>query len=929
MRPGTSGQGRLSTGRLFIPAILLLAGCASSGDVEQIRKEREQAKAKMRAELQQERDLAASMERESEARKASAEKLAQALGGKGAGKLSSLGASGSCPANTNTNQLAVQLVNDSNLHDSQVYALLTGKGIGWTSSGVPGGLAYLDIGVNPTGTQTAGPLSGLTPCGSVTSPYTGALRPVYQFSVAAISSGRLMVSYATPVAVTNGAFPNGAESFRWDKMELAYPAPGGADLTSMDFFGIPMQYDYLDAGNNVIATMTYYASTGTILNQLYGLSAQMGSAFRPSGWTPSQGVSPFIRVMGPSLLASNSTTGSPAPYPSYASYLASLVGQSFADNGFSNAGCPAIPYSYKGKFASDGNGGYAVTLTGTTSGAPCGIPPGATTAQGTATIANGALKAVTITNPGSDYFSGAPTVTFTGGGGTGAQGTATLSSSGTVSGVTISNGGTGYTSAPTVTFAAPPTPPATVALPPNLTVTVNLPAPSSTAGYDVNLYGAPATAFTVPTTGMTPQQIASVPNSLYAVIAGDFMAGMNFGYAGKGSNVPQNTANWYSNPPTLYPFGGARKTNDGYYNPYAAVFYNLSDAYGFAYSDRGGRPSPFVPVPSGATTLRVTILNDTRLDAPIVTVSNPTKTSLTIAWPASSGATGYAVKVTYGGGIPVPGVTLTPATPSPAGTTIAGLSAGTTYQISVTATGPNSTQSYTVPVYATTTGQITPPSGSIPFGTSLSWSANTSGQMPAGYQVAINNAPYTLGASAPIQGAPGLNIYGLTITDAGSKTVYQGNYVVNLSSLTPSSIPPGVTFGAPNVGSSFAKGTTAVSGGAVTSVTVTNGGSGYTSVPGVGFDPSPGSTVAQGTATLSGQSVSAVTITNGGSYTMFTINNAFLTPPISNLLTPGWNGGSANNFPAGPILNNTTLGIGTPFAPVPDKKAAPVVFPAP
>ncbi len=903
-------------GSLLLAASLVWAGCASSGDVEQVRQERAQAKAKMSAELQQERALAASMEKESEAKKASAEKLAQALGGKGNGKSSSLGASGPCPNNTATNQLAVQVVNDSGLPDSQVYVLLTGKGIGWTSSGVPSGLAYLDIGVNPTGTQAAGALSSLTPCGTTISPYTGATRNVYQFSVSAISSGRLMVSYTTPVAVTNGAFPNGTESFRWDKMELAYPAPGGADLTSMDFFGIPMQYDYLDNSSNVLATMTYYTSTGTILNQLYGLSSQMGTAFLPSGWTPSQGVSPFIRVMGPSLLASNSTTGSPAPYPSYASYLASLVGQSFADNGFSNAGCPAIPYSYNGKFASDGKGGYTVTLTGTTTGAPCGIPPGVTTAQGTATI----------TNPGSDYFSGAPTVTFTGGGGSGAQGTATLSSSGTVSGVTISNGGTGYTSAPTVTFSAPPTPPSNVTLPANLTVTVNLPAPSSKAGYDVNLYGAPATAFTVPTTGMTPQQIASVPNSLYAVIAGDFMAGMNFGYAGKKSNAPQNTANWYSNPPTLYPFGGARTTNDGYYNPYAAVFYNLSDAYGFAYSDRGGRPSPFVPVPSGATTLRVTILNDTRLDAPIVTVSNPTNTSLAITWPPSSSATGYTVNVSYGGGIPVSGITLNPATPSPSGTTISGLSPGTTYQLSVTATG-SSIQSYTVPVYGTTTGQIKPPSGSIPFGTSLSWSANTSGKLPSGYQISINNSSYTLGASVPIQGAQGLNIYGLTIRDASSKTVYQGNYVVNLSSLTPSSIPPGVTFGAPNVGSSFAKGTTTASGGAVTSVTVTNGGSGYTSVPGVGFDPSPGGTVAQGTATISGGAVTSVTVTNGGSYTMFNINNAFLTPPISNLLTPGWNGGSANSFPTVSILNNNTLGIGTPFAPVPGKQASTVCFP--
>lgn len=60
----------------------LLAGCASSSDVEQARQESAQAKAKMRAKLQQARQLAASMEKESEARKAEAAKLSKALGGR-------------------------------------------------------------------------------------------------------------------------------------------------------------------------------------------------------------------------------------------------------------------------------------------------------------------------------------------------------------------------------------------------------------------------------------------------------------------------------------------------------------------------------------------------------------------------------------------------------------------------------------------------------------------------------------------------------------------------------------------------------------------------------------------------------------------------------------------------------------------------------
>ncbi|MEW6544586.1 MAG: hypothetical protein AB1411_13380 [Nitrospirota bacterium] len=773
----TAMNGFLWAGSVLLSALVLLAGCASSGDVEQARRESEQAKAKMRAELQQERALASSMEKESEAQKAKAEKLAKALGG-GASDGKALRAPTVCPPNTNPHALAIQVVNDSDQSDSDVYLLLTGKGIGWPT-GPPNGLSYLDIGSNPTGSAAAKPVSKLPALAcTVISPYTGRSLQVYQFSVAAISGGRLMVSYKTPVAVSNGNFPTGTESFRWDKMEFGYPG-SGADLTSMDFFGIPMQFDYLDGANTVLNTMTYYASTGTILNQLYGLSPAMGQAFQAIGstktgtWTPSQGLTQFSRVMGPSLLASASSNGSPAPYPSFGPYLTTLVGQPFTVSGAGNAGCPnAVPYTYSASFASDGKGGYVVTLTGATNGTPCGITPGPN--------------------------------------------------------------------------------PQTVTLPQNLTVTVKLPAPSKDAGYDVNLYGAPATAFSVPTTGMTSAQIRAVPNSLYAVIAGDFMAGINFGYVGKGSNAPQNSANWYSNPPILYPFGGARKKNDGHYNAYAAVFYNLSDAYGFAYSDRGGRPSPYVPLPSNVPTMRITILNDNRLNAPQVTVSNPTSSSLTISWPAVSGATGYTVNISYGGGIPVPGVTLTPAMPSPSGTTISGLSPGTTYQISATATGTNNDhaiQSYVVPVYGTTAGAL--PSltgGSISFGTGLNWSVGTSKTPPSNYTFAINGSSYTVGGSqnAAIAGAPGINVYGLTITN-GTKTLYQGNYVVNLTS-------------------------------------------------------------------ASGQ---------------YYVENAFLTPPNSNLLTTAWSKGGGNGFPAGPFPNNGSLVIGTPFAPVATKQTAPVVFPTP
>jgi hypothetical protein len=54
------------------------------------------------------------------------------------------------------------------------------------------------------------------------------------------------------------------------------------------------------------------------------------------------------------------------------------------------------------------------------------------------------------------FYTEAPTISFSGGGGTGAAATATISTSqGTLQDITITNAGSGYTAAPTVTFSAP------------------------------------------------------------------------------------------------------------------------------------------------------------------------------------------------------------------------------------------------------------------------------------------------------------------------------------------------------------------------------------------------------------------------------------------------------------------------------------------
>ncbi len=76
-----------------------------------------------------------------------------------------------------------------------------------------------------------------------------------------------------------------------------------------------------------------------------------------------------------------------------------------------------------------------------------------------ATVAAGAVTAVSITNPGaaagSANYTSIPAIVFSGGGGTGAAATATLSggTSGYITGFTVTSAGSGYTSAPNVTIA--------------------------------------------------------------------------------------------------------------------------------------------------------------------------------------------------------------------------------------------------------------------------------------------------------------------------------------------------------------------------------------------------------------------------------------------------------------------------------------------
>lgn len=77
--------------------------------------------------------------------------------------------------------------------------------------------------------------------------------------------------------------------------------------------------------------------------------------------------------------------------------------------------------------------------------------PGAT---GAASLSGSGVGSIAVTNGGSGYNSGAPTVALIGGGGSGATATATVAG-GVVTGFTVTAAGTGYTTAPLVVISAP------------------------------------------------------------------------------------------------------------------------------------------------------------------------------------------------------------------------------------------------------------------------------------------------------------------------------------------------------------------------------------------------------------------------------------------------------------------------------------------
>ncbi len=190
------------------------------------------------------------------------------------------------------------------------------------------------------------------------------------FSLGALSAGRLYISYGAPVTVKEPPFA----TTRYDKIELSNP--GVADVTAVDFFGIPTDLQSLDAsGATVGDAVGYRCYTDTLLQRLrpLGAAAEIATGNR------------FVRFLSPQL-ASEGT------FPSLSPYIASMTGQTIEVND------EFLKRSihYKGTFEPGGS----ITLNGTITtagkaepGAPLRIegstlPQGVYTGNGIYTVNN-------------------------------------------------------------------------------------------------------------------------------------------------------------------------------------------------------------------------------------------------------------------------------------------------------------------------------------------------------------------------------------------------------------------------------------------------------------------------------------------------------------------------------------------------------------
>jgi len=181
--------------------------------------------------------------------------------------------------------------------------------------------------------------------------------------------------------------------------------------------------------------------------------------------------------------------------------------------------------------------------------------------------------------------------------------------------------------------------------------------------------------------------------------------------------------------------------------------------------------------------VRITILNDYRLDTPLVQVVSADKTTLHLSWPTIANATGYTLelspKSSAGQGL------FTPQTGAMQSQTITGLTPGTSYLVSVTATGSangQTVQSAVLPVQGVTDADPASPPGDAAAGADLPSFKLNLGLTPnfSNLSYQVNGQSVEFAGDANVNAVIGTNTLQLSILDADQSIVYRGTYFVNL-----------------------------------------------------------------------------------------------------------------------------------------------------
>ena len=620
------------------------------------------------------------------------------------------------------NNVQVELVNDTENAggDSNMFVLFdTPK-----PSGSATGIDLLTSSGSASANASGAALSSLWPKGqgnqpTLTSPYTGKVLPIYSFTVDDVNSGRLTFSYGTPASIVDGKGPTAAENYRYDKLEITYLSSNKS------------------GGGNL--TAIDFFSMPLQVEVIHWGEDTPDPLQTKSIYASTPTILKTLRKLAPNRMgpAFKNLSGGEFQFPVRDPFDLSTFARALSPNTIAAAAASgsSAPYPSFG-----GPHGYLESLVGKTY------------ALNGAQYGGYEYKAKFERHTDGGYI-----VHCTG---------------------------------KTTTHPASP-------LPANAAVTLHLPKDQ----LDFFIYATVANKSSysiagfpfVDTKDSTAEDKVKLANaSPYGAIVGDIQAALNFGYLGGRFDAStahpkkeQDIDDYYTSVllPYAYPYSGARVKNDGFYNPYAGVFYYLSDAYGHPYSDRLAAASPLYSLQAGDT-VRITLLNDHRLDTPLVSVTGADKNKLDLAWPKVAGARGYSIELS-----PKPAQN-----PAPVGVqdkamqthSVTGLTPGTSYLVSVKATGSRSGQaieSAVLPVQgvthadpaATHADSDTATSESPTFKVSLGLTPNFSSM-----SYVLNGEAVDFNDDASVTGVIGTNTLNLSILDADSTIVYQGTYFVTL-----------------------------------------------------------------------------------------------------------------------------------------------------